>query len=502
MTTENDPMEPRTYGNWIRPRSPGLAGLGTIGTVLLFIGAIVAIICFMRTSFAWGLGVLGATGLLLAMGVWKDKHGISVLERMGERMAWWRRSRGKHTWYRSGTVSRIPWGTCQLPGILARTTLRESDDAFGQRFAVIEAPSQSTYTAVLTCSPEGTQLVDGFDIDRRVAAWGQFLAIVGSEPGIAGLSVTIEGAPDTGMRLSKRVEDRISRDAPPFATDVIRQVVSMQPEGSSQVQAYVAITWNAATRKGGRRRDADTVTRELAARLPVLAQTLEMTGAGAVRNCTAQDICEFTRIAYDPAVASLIEEGVMTGQTAAIRWPDTGPAATEETWDTYRHDSGVSTTWMMTGAPRGLIQSGVLSALLTPNRKIWRKRVTLLFRPIDPAVAAVLVEADRREAEFAATSSVRPSARDITRVKAARATANEEAGGAGLVNFGLLATATWRPSDEARDVVAAMDSAAAISRVQLRPCYGMQQTAFAACLPLGMQLERFLSLSAEIGSKL
>ena len=37
----------------------------------------------------------------------------------------------------------------------------------------------------------------------------------------------------------------------------------------------------------------------------------------------------------------------------------------------------------MTQAPRGLVQSGVLARLLAPHRDIARKRVTLLYRPID-----------------------------------------------------------------------------------------------------------------------
>jgi len=502
MAVDQELAGPRTYGNWIRPRSPGLAGLGTLGTVILFVGAIVAIFCFMAGQFTAGLIVLAATAVLVGLGAWRDKHGMSVLERTAERTAWWRRRGAKHSAYRSGVVSRHPWGTCQLPGILAKTNLVETGDATKARFAIIEAPAQATYTVVLGCAPDGTQLVDSQDVDRMVAAWGQFLAVLTGEPGIAAVSVTVESVPDTGLKLRARIENEIAPGAAPFAADVMRQVAATRPLGASRLQAFVAITWNAATRKGGRKRAAAEMAKELASRVPALVTSLETTGAGVVHCCTAQELCEMVRVAYDPAVGTLMEEAAMTGQTPIIRWSDAGPVAATERWDSYQHDSGISTTWMMTGAPRGLVQSGVLAALLAPHPAIWRKRVTLLYRPIDPALAAVLVEADRRDAEFAATATVRPSARDLTRVTAARATATEEAGGAGLVNFGLLATATWRPGDEPRDVVAAMDTLSAMSRIQLRPCYGMQQTAFAVGLPLGMQLEKFLSVSAEIGVRL
>ena len=212
--------------------------------------------------------------------------------------------------------------------------------------------------------------------------------------------------------------------------------------------------------------------------------------------------CEAIRIAYDPAAAVLIEEAHAAGEVPELTWPDVGPSAAEAGWAGYRHDSAYSCTWAMTQAPRGNVQSGVLRRLLAPHREIARKRVTMLFRPIDAARAAAMVEADLRAAEFRATSSDKPAARDSLAVRAAAATASEEASGAGLVQFGMLVTATVTDLDKRPDARAAIDNLAATARLRLRPVYGSQDSAFAAALPLGLVLSKHIKVPAELRDKL
>ncbi len=156
----------------------------------------------------------------------------------------------------------------------------------------------------------------------------------------------------------------------------------------------------------------------------------------------------------------------------------------------------------MTSAPHGTVQSGVLARLLAPHRGITRKRVTLLYRPIDPARAAAIVESDLRAAEFAQTSTAKPSARDSVAVRAAAATASEEAAGAGLVNFGLLLTASVLDPAGLPEARVAVANLAATARLRLRPVYGSQDSAFAAALPLGLVLPRHLKVPVELRERL
>lgn len=493
---------PRTYGNWRRPTSPGILGLGSIGTALLLAGLILVVIIVMIAGLLEAVIVAGVLGVVLLAVLTKDAHGKNIISRGAARIAWWSaRSRGTHL-YRSGPLGHALWGTYQLPGLAAPTRLSEHTDSYGRPFALLYTPATGSYSIVIGTEPDGAALVDQEQIDTWVANWGHWLANLGDEPGVEAASVTIETAPDSGTRLRREVQTNIDEDAPAFAREMLREVVDHYPAGSSTVTAYVAITFSAAQRLGGRKRTPEEMGRELAARLPGLTAGLQATGAGAARPLSAQELCEVIRIAYDPAAAVLIDEARAAGETPELTWPDVGPAAAQASWGGYRHDSAYSVTWAMTQAPRGNVQSGVLARLLAPHRDIARKRVTLLYRPIDAARAAAIVEADLRAAEFRMTSTSKPAARDSLAVRAAAATASEEAAGAGLVNFGLLVTATVSDLSKIADAHAAIDNLAATARLRLRPVYGSQDSAFAAALPLGLVLPKHIRVPTELRENL
>lgn len=502
MAAVDEVRAPRTYGNWRRPTSPGLLGLGSVGTAILLGGLIFVVITVMIAGLLRGLVVGAALGLVLLFLLSKDRHGRSLLARAATRVGWAvNRNRGSHL-YRSGPLGRALWGTFQLPGLAAPSRLSEHTDSYGRAFALLHVPATGHYSLVIGTEPDGAALVDREQIDAWVADWGHWLATLADEPSLEAASVTIETAPDSGSRLRREVEMNIDPNAPAFARQMLAEVVERYPVGSSTVKAYVALTFTAAPRAGGKKRTPGEMGRELASRVPGLTGSLQATGAGAAHPLSAQELCEVIRVAYDPAAAALIDEAHAAGQTPELTWPEVGPSAHETTWEAYRHDSAVSMTWSMTSAPHGTVQSGVLARLLAPHRDIARKRVTLLYRPIDPARAAAIVEADLRAAEFRQTSTAKPSARDIIAVRAAAATASEEASGAGLVNFGLLVTASVLDPAGAADARAAIANLAATARLRLRPVYGAQDSAFTAALPLGLVLPRHLKVPAELRDKL
>lgn len=498
-----DPTQdaPRTYGNWRRPTSPGLLGLGTLGTLLLFAALFIILISLMSGGLlAAFIAAVVSAGVILLLIV-KNADGRSVLSRASNRMGWMSaRSRGSHL-YRSGPLGRTEWGTYQLPGVAAATRLSEHTDSYGRPFALVYTPISKTY-ALTVDEPDGASLVDPLQVDTWVADWGHWLANLSDEPGIEAASVTIETAPESGTRLRREVELNLDPDAPAFAQDMLREVVETYPAGSSTVKAFVSLTFSAVPRKGAPPRKPDEMARELAARLPGLTGNLQATGAGAAHPLSAQELCETIRVAYDPAAAVLIDEAHAQGEVPDLSWPDVGPTAHQASWSDYRHDSATSVTWAMTQAPRGTVQSGVLARLLAPHRDIARKRVTLLYKPIDPARAAGLVEADLTAAQFRATATRKPQARDTLAVRAAASTAAEEAAGAGLVNFGLLVTATVVDPAAAAEAAAAIDNLSASARLRVRPVYGSQDSAFAMALPLGLVPSKHVAVPAEIRDRL
>ena len=85
---------------------------------------------------------------------------------------------------------------------------------------------------------------------------------------------------------------------------------------------------------------------------------------------------------------------------------------------------------------------------------------------------------------------------------AAAATATEEASGAGLVQFGMLITATVLDASQEADAKAAIDNLSATARLRLRLVHGSQDSAFAAALPLGLVLPKHLRVPSEVREQL
>lgn len=95
------------------------------------------------------------------------------------------------------------------------------------------------------------------------------------------------------------------------------------------------------------------------------------------------------RVAYNPGIATLVDEAHSAGEATGLDWSDVGPCGRRRpSAGGTCHDDAYSVTWSMTTAPRGNVQSSVLARLLALHREVARKRVTLLYRPIDAAKAA------------------------------------------------------------------------------------------------------------------
>ncbi|MEV5988659.1 SCO6880 family protein [Streptomyces sp. NPDC052051] len=478
-----DALTRPTYGNWRRPRRPGLGPLGLLGTVVAFAGLLVALLASLASLMA-AVIVLIPVALFLAPLALRTADGRNIYQVIALRIGWMKRKANGSTTYVSGPLSQRPGGRFQPPGLLARTKMHEGRDAYDRPFGVIHHPGRNLYTLVLACEPDGGSLVDPEQVDIWVASWGDWLARLAHEPGLRGAQVVVETAPDTGTRLAAEVLPRISPDAPAAARAVMEEVVERYPTASSEMHTYIALTYGPT---GGPKRDRDDIITDLSMRLPGLLSGLVAAGGGSAYPLSAERLAEVVRVAYDPAVAPDILSTRAEHSTTGLEWADAGPAATVETVNAYKHDSGVSRTWMLTLAPRGTVRSSVLRGLLEPAPGTRRKRVSLVYRPIDPATSARIVEGDRRAAHFMASSrGGLVQARASSEIRAAEQTAAEEASGAGLVEFSLMVTVTVDSEQELQDAAITVRNLQASSRILMRPADRMQASAFTCTLPVGL----------------
>ncbi|MEU1121961.1 MULTISPECIES: SCO6880 family protein [unclassified Streptomyces] len=497
---EKSEVKEPTYGNWRKPQTAGLGRL-SLGTSLLLMGGLVVVVIAMLIAFWVAVGLAVVLALALLPTTVSDRHGRTLMSRMATRLAWRRTVKNGSHIYRSGPLGRTGHGTCTLPGLAAASTLIEARDSYDRPFAMLTYPSTNSHVVVLSCEADGASLVDQNQIDTWVAHWGDWLAKLAHEPGLTGASVTVETAPDSGIRLHTEVESNISDRAPDLARAMLTEVLADYPAGSAQITTRIALTYSGAARPGQERRTADQMAVMLGNRLPSLTSGLKWTGAGAARPMTAVELCEAVRVAYDPAVSTLIERARAEGGSN-LEWHDAGPASAEESWSHYRHDSGYSVTWQMSQAPRGEVLSSVLTGLLAPDRDIDRKRVTLLYRPHTAGEAARIVERDRKDALFRAQQSKHATARNDVEVRAAEQTAREEAGGAGVTRFALVVTATVLGREKLPRAQAAIENLAPQARLLVRPVEGSQAAAFASALPLGLVLHKHLAVPSVVRDNL
>lgn len=482
MSTQAATVDP-TYGNWRRPRRPGLGPFGLVGTIGVFGGLVFDLIVSLISLQVTLIIVVLQVFLLLPMAV-RTQDGRNVYQLIALRIGWSRRKTKGATTYVAGPLSQRPGGSFRPPGLLSRVKVMEGRDAYDQPFGVLHHRGRNLYTIVLGCEPDGGSLVDPEQIDTWVAGWGHWLARLSNEPNLRGASVVVETAPDTGTRLATEVLPRISPDAPAAARAVMEEVVEHYPAASSEMHTYLALTYGM---PAGQKRKSEDIIADLAIRIPGLLTGVVGAGGGPAAPLSAERIAEVVRVAYDPAVAGDVLEARAAHGGTGLSWNDAGPAAAVEKANAYQHDSGVSRTWMLTIAPRGTVRAQVLRGLLADAPGTRRKRVALLYRPIDPATSARIVEADRRAAQFMATSRRgMVQARAANEVRAAEQTAVEEATGAGLVEFSLMVTVTVDSDADLDDANTSVRNLLAGARLLMRPADRMQAAAFSCTLPTGI----------------
>lgn len=477
------PAQPRVYSHVDRIRSAGILGLSFAGTIVLFGGLIASIITLMVSNLWAALAVFAPVAAALWVTSRKDQHGRSLSQKALTRMGFASAYRAGRTRYRSGTVGAIASGRNELPGLAAASTMSEFRDSWERPFGLIHHPHPGHVVLGFAVSPEGGALVDNHQIDSWVRGLDEALRSFTVEPDVMACQIIVEAAPGTGAKLHRLVQTSVDPNAHAVPRQALDELLQLLASGAVVLQAFVTITFTTRTAEGGKR-SVLQMGQDLSARVPFFAEILGITGAGQVRPLSAQEWCEVIRVGYDPAAQTAIEAAHHDGQTPDLSWSDVGPVAADAEWAHYRHDSAVSVTWQMTGMPQGMWTATVLAPLLAPHARIARKRVTLLYRPIEVAVQNTVAVADRKTGGFLSSGG----AQDAVALENAKRREEAVAQGAGLVNFGMLITATLTDESQIPDAAVAIEGMAGAARVQTRIATGMQDTAFAAALPLGIVL--------------
>ncbi len=485
----------RTYGGWRQPPSPGVGPLRLIPTVGLFIGLAVTVLVSMR----WGI-VPAAVFVLIALvgaapAVFR-RRGRSLYSHWTRKRKWRAHVRKGRHHYRSGLAGVTLSGARNLPGLLAKVRVWEAVDAFGREYGLIEIPSIRQWAVVMRVQAQGGALVDQETTDVWVAGWGEYLASLGQEGGIVQAVAVVETIPDAGARLAAHVAGLIEPDAPEFARQVMAASAVELPRGVADTVGYVAITFSERKldiiRKSTKDLEAaEAVALDIGRRLPDLCVDLKDVGASRGVPMTADDLARRAREAYDPASALVHAQLEADGLPVAVSWEDAGPSVHVAAAESYRHDSGLSVTWEALKVPPGVVRDSIMQRLVGPLAEVPRKRVALIYRPVDAGDTAALVDRDYKAAINRAGRRKGPvHAHDSADLRAAEQATREEASGAGVTTLSVLVTATVDVDepDQLSKARQAVERAARGSRFRLAPVFGAQDAAFAAALGVGLSL--------------
>jgi hypothetical protein len=501
VTTPESATPIRTYGGWRRPASPGLGTLTLLPTAGVFLAATGSIVAMLAGGPAAGLLTVGICAVLVLPLTLRIADRPAWRE-LALRWAWWRTRRTGATLYRSGLLAPLREdggageasdGGHRLPGLLARSRVWLARDSYSRPFALVEHPFANQWTVVLAVNPNAGALISGEERDVRVAQWDRWLAGLSREPGIDQVAVVLDQMPDPGRVLQVAVEAGLAPCAPPFALEVMRDAARHLPTGGTEITAHVAITFSGRELRASRSSDqtgdqaAERAAVEIGTRLPGLSRALVATGSGEGRPLTPQALAARVRGWYDPAVQIPLAEAEARAEDPGISWDDAGPVAAQEAWSHYRHDSGLSRTFEMVAPPRGAVVDSVLLPLTAPMSGVRRKRVTLLYRPLDAAIAPATLDRQVRAAiNRAGRRRNLVHAHDSAEVRAAVQAAQEEATGAGVTNLALLVTVTVAAEHELRQASETVTRAGRQAQLRLRPVHGAQAAAFAIGLGVGL----------------
>ena len=299
VTTETT-KEP-TFGNWVRPTSPGILGQGLLGTLVLIGGVIAGVTAMLGAGIVAGVIVLTVVVAVLVP-LTLRLGGRSAAQYLLARVTWGRGALARRNVYRSGALSTVPAGRHALPGLASSARLHEFETAFGVPFALIEHPHVGLWVTVVRCLPDGAAGLDAGVLDARVSGWARFLGSLSRLNSVVAAQQVVEVAPDSGTRLRAEGERLTADDAPQIAREMMAETVAEMPSGQFSLTARTAIVWGTppSVAKRSKSERAQAMAEFVAGYLPGLCSDLLAAGAGKCRPLAARELAEDLTVGVRP----------------------------------------------------------------------------------------------------------------------------------------------------------------------------------------------------------
>lgn len=476
MTTA--PGQQGLYGGWRRSTGIGIGSLSGAETMAV-VCAVVAPILLVAVAGPVTLVATGPVAVALIILVAWRKHGVPMLSYLAGRARW------QLAAWRGETDYRAPWlpapQSLDLPGLAAPTRLLAVEDTTTQtQVGLVWNQRTGWMTGTLLLSPAGMLLASGSTVASSVAAWGDTLARMADEDVICGAAVTVQVTPSSGQAVSDHVGGRLDPKAPRAAKRTVAELVKRSPRASAQLAAWMSLVVDPSRAP---ERPTDPAMAAAETLRAIDSVDLAGTGTDVLRRATPDDVKRLVLGGFRPADMDAPAE-----QITDLVWHEVGPVAAEDGWTEYRHDGWISTSWVLREAPRRAVPYDVLLRLIAPGQ--FPRRVTLAYRVLPTDEAATVVErqinATEARAEYRRRTQRTATHRERVDAQHAERSAQEEAVGAGMVQWSIYVTTTVTDAGQLPVARREVEKAARSAGLRLRPAFGGQSAALALGLPLGI----------------
>ncbi|GLY17995.1 hypothetical protein Kisp01_50090 [Kineosporia sp. NBRC 101677] len=479
----------RLYGNWLRPKTLNVRGLGWRG-LLAVVGSYFFGLALLQSAPKAGLSLLLACLAVTSVAAIRV-NGLGLGETLVGKGRWW--------WAQTSSSTRflaVRSGSWALPGALHGTQMVPVEIA-GRSYGAVHDARARRIAVTFELASTAADLTDQQDHDLSVGRWERWLEGLGRRPEIAWVNVTVETSPSMGGQLRENIHGRLSLFGPTDCTDLMRRLAEVSPTVAAKTTTRLTVVfdlraWDAQVGGAGRRKGITSYLPVLDRSITSLAASLNGCGVSVLRIASADVLGGLVRAAFDPSAELQIELALATGERELPRWEMAGPSYAYEMRDHYVHDGATSVSFVWAQAPQQLVTSRVLDALMRPGQ--CRKRVTVTYVATPTHEAMDVATAQVRWRWFAQMIARLPivgratTAADDREAQAAEQATREVAAGAGWVSATVTATVTVLDPDALPSAVAELEHAAGASQLRLRRLYELQAAGFLVGLPVGLSL--------------
>ncbi|PLW00132.1 hypothetical protein BRL53_05205 [Corynebacterium ulcerans] len=463
------------------PTRTGLGGLPMTTTVIIAVGFFLFLFAQLVGQGPFGfLVILPVTGLvaLIVTVQWANRSLATTMRMVIQHAS---RKSAREDYYLSGENSRVPGGCHRLPGVLARTYCVSGVDSDNQPFAAIVDRPARTATVAFDVQLTGQTPMTQQERNAKTAEWSRWLSLLSLSGDIESAVTVVAVRPGTGQLVAQEVESIVVEGVPQVAAQVLHEAGQVLSSGVPEILTHIAVTIKI---------DGDALTDgsfmdQLATRLPGLYRSLSWAGM------IASPMDEEALVGrihgfYNPASEADFEVLEIAGLRHDLPWQEAGPGFAHHAADHYAHEGCTSVTWEMKDAPRSTFEDTLLTGLLAPHPRIQRKRVALVYRPIEAGKGVSRVESEHRDALVAANSSKKiRSANAELRLEHTDAARRAQARGAQLGLYSLFVTATAAPDEDLERIKHDVQQLGAGASVRLSLMNRQHDTGFVASCGVG-----------------